>query len=236
MRIGSYIDARQSMYPCEAWLLAQETQTQLVVPPFSTLYGFVVSANTDDAVQIVASPRPGARAKCLGRAGRGQYFCYATGPQPATLGIAKGADASVFAVIRHGFRGQTLVGGPIEASGRLCYIDNCSDSLLIYPPRRGDPSLSHLSFPAGVSQSFHIHPSIRLGVVARGAGHACLADQELPLNPGTLFCIEERELHRFRTDSGRLDVIAFHPDGDWGPTDHDHPMLNRTYLTASRST
>jgi hypothetical protein len=27
-----------------------------------------------------------------------------------------------------------------------------------------------------------------------------------------------------------LDVIAFHPDSDWGPTDGTHPMLNRTYL------
>ena len=103
-----------------------------------------------------------------------------------------------------------------------------------YPPRRGDPSLNHLSFPAGVRQSFHIHPSIRLGVVARGTGFACFADQEIPLVAGTLFCIEERELHRFRTEDERLDVIAFHPDGDWGPTDQDHPMLNRTYLAAVR--
>jgi hypothetical protein len=27
-----------------------------------------------------------------------------------------------------------------------------------------------------------------------------------------------------------MDVIAFHPDSDWGPTDEKHPMLNRTYL------
>jgi mannose-6-phosphate isomerase-like protein (cupin superfamily) len=103
-----------------------------------------------------------------------------------------------------------------------------------WPPRKGDPSLNHLSFPAGVRQSFHIHPSIRLGVVANGSGFACFADREMPLTAGTLFCIEERELHRFRTEDQRLDVIAFHPDGDWGPTDQDHPMLNRTYLSAAR--
>ncbi len=172
--------------------------------------------------------------KRLRSVGPGQYFCHATEDEPATLTLDADADAQVFSVIRHGFRGQGLVGGPIEASGRLCYIDNCSDSLLVYPPRRGDPSLNHLSFPAGVRQSFHIHPSIRLGVVARGAGFACLTDQEIPLTAGTLFCIEERELHRFRTEDQRLDVIAFHPDGDWGPTDQDHPMLNRTYLAAVR--
>jgi hypothetical protein len=71
-------------------------------------------------------------------------------------------------------------------------------------------------------------------VVANGSGFACFADREMPLTAGTLFCIEERELHRFRTEDQRLDVIAFHPDGDWGPTDQDHPMLNRTYLSAAR--
>jgi hypothetical protein len=27
-----------------------------------------------------------------------------------------------------------------------------------------------------------------------------------------------------------MDVIAFHPDSDWGPTDGIHPMLNRTFI------
>jgi mannose-6-phosphate isomerase-like protein (cupin superfamily) len=220
------------MYPCEAYLLSSHAQGQLTVPPFSTVYGYVVSADVDNAVHIVASPGAGSCPK-RSKAGRGQYFCHATDGQPARVKIAKNADATVFVVIRHGFRGQPLVGGPIEASGRLCYIDRCSDSLLVYPPRRGDPSLSHLSFPAGVEQSFHIHPSMRLGVVARGTGFATLADREVALKPGTLFAIEEREPHRFRTSGGRLDVIAFHPDGDWGPTDHDHPMRNRTYLAAN---
>ena len=232
MKTGMYIDARHGMYPSQAWLLSRDETAHITVPPFSTLYGFVVSADAEQAAHIIAGPHGTATSKRLRSVGPGQYFCHATGDEPATLTIDDDADAQVFAVIRHGFRGQGLVGGPIEASGRLCYIDNCSDSLLVYPPRRGDPSLNHLSFPADVRQSFHIHPSIRLGVVARGAGFACLTDQEIPLAAGTLFCIEERELHRFRTEDQRLDVIAFHPDGDWGPTDQDHPMLNRTYLAA----
>ena len=28
--------------------------------------------------------------------------------------------------------------------------------------------------------------------------------------------------------NGFLDVIAWHPDSDFGPTDQDHPMINRT--------
>lgn len=230
MQTGDYIDARHGMYPSQAWRLSQETQTHLTVPPFSTLYGYVITGAADGAAHLVAGQHASVPGALLRNAGQGQYFCHATGAEAATLSLAGEGDAQIFAVVRHGFRGQGLVGGPIEASGRLCYIDNCSDSLLVYPPRRGDPSLNHLSFPANVRQSFHIHPSIRLGVVARGTGFACFADREIALTVGTLFCIEERELHRFRTEAERLDVIAFHPDGDWGPTDQDHPMLNRTYL------
>lgn len=234
MQTGTYIDARHSMYPCQSWLLSKPTKDHITVPPYCTLYGFVVAGHADRAASIIAGSGSADEPKVLRQAGQGQYFCHTTGSEPATLVLGEDSDAQVFAVIRHGFRGQGLVGGPIESSGRLCYIDNCSDSLLVYPPRKGDPSLNHLSFPAGVRQSFHIHPSIRLGVVASGSGHACFADREISLTVGTMFCIEERELHRFRTDDQRLDVIAFHPDGDWGPTDHDHPMLNRTYLSAAR--
>ena len=234
MKTGAYIDARHSMYPCQSWLLSKPIKDHITVPPFCTLFGFVVSGHADRAASIIAGAAGADEPKVLRQAGQGQYFCHVTDSESATLVLGEGDDAQVFAVIRHGFRGQGLVGGPIEASGRLCYIDNCSDSLLVYPPRKGDPSLNHLSFPAGVRQSFHIHPSIRLGVVASGSGFACFADREIPLTVGTLFCIEERELHRFRTEDQRLDVIAFHPDGDWGPTDQDHPMLNRTYLSAAR--
>lgn len=234
MKTGTYIDARHSMYPSQAWLLSRAIKDHITVPPFCTLFGFVVCGDAERAASIIAGSGSTDDSKVLRQAGQGQYFCHATGSEPATLLLDDDSDAQVFAVIRHGFRGQGLVGGPIEDSGRLCYIDNCSDSLLVYPPRKGDPSLNHLSFPAGVRQSFHIHPSIRLGVVASGSGYACFADREIALTAGTLFCIEERELHRFRTEDQRLDVIAFHPDGDWGPTDQDHPMLNRTYLSAVR--
>ncbi|PPU93761.1 cupin domain-containing protein [Xanthomonas albilineans] len=231
MKTGAYIDARQSMYPCQSWLLSKPIKNHITIPPFCTLYGFVVSAPTDRTASIIVGAGSTDKPKVLRQANQGQYFCHATGSEHAVLMLDEGVMA--FAVIRHGFRGQGLVGGPIEMSGRLCYIDNCSDSLLVYPPRKGDPSLNHLSFPAGVRQSFHIHPSIRLGVVASGSGFACFAGREIPLTAGTLFCIEERELHRFRTDDQSLNVIVFHPDGDWGPTDQAHPMLNRTYLSAA---
>ena len=159
----------------------------------------------------------------------GQYFsCWSWGCNELRY------SGKVGIITRIGFRGQDMVGGPLEDSGRLVYIDGCSDSLLIYPPRQGDPSVSALFFPQHVEQSYHIHPSIRIGMVISGSGTACVKEdkineKEIPLTPGTLFCIEERELHRFKTNQSNMVVMAFHPDGDWGPTDHNHTMLNRTY-------
>ena len=135
---------------------------------------------------------------------------------------------------RIGFMGQSVIGGPIEDKGRLSYIDGCSDTILVYPPRMGDPSLNYLYFPPNITQSFHTHPTIRLGVVVNGSGYASLSDNEdsdILLSEGDMFCLEPQELHRFRTTKSHMRIVVYHPDGDWGPTDHNHIMLNRTYLT-----
>jgi len=119
MKTGMYIDARHGMYPSQAWLLSRDETEHITVPPFSTLYGFVVSADTEQAAHIIEGPHETAMSKRLRSVGPGQYFCHATDDEPVTLTLDDDADAQVFAVIRHGFRGQGLVGGPIEASGRL---------------------------------------------------------------------------------------------------------------------
>ena len=31
-----------------------------------------------------------------------------------------------------------------------------------------------------------------------------------------------------------MDVIAYHPDSDWGPTHREHPMLNRTLVKGEK--
>ena len=37
--------------------------------------------------------------------------------------------------------------------------------------------------------------------------------------------------HAFETPEGsELDVVAFHPDSDFGPAPKDHPMVNRTIV------
>jgi len=37
-------------------------------------------------------------------------------------------------------------------------------------------------------------------------------------------------LHSFFTFDESMDVLAWHPDSDFGPTDENHPMKNRTYI------
>ncbi|MDW8307718.1 MAG: AraC family ligand binding domain-containing protein, partial [Leptospiraceae bacterium] len=134
-------------------------------------------------------------------------------------------DAGVIVLIeRLGYQAMQQV-GLVERKGRLSYIDDCSDSLLCAPARAGDPCLNHLHFPPGILQAQHTHPTIRLGVIARGRGKVWGPGYEQDLLTGDVFCLEEGERHSFKTDQDTMDVIAYHPDSDWGPTDGQHPML-----------
>lgn len=130
-----------------------------------------------------------------------------------------------------GYRGFNLCGGPIEETGRLRYIDGCTDTLLVPPVRKGDPCFNHLHFPKGIVQTPHTHPSVRTGVVLRGRGECVSPDEaSIPLVPGVVFIIETGAVHSFNSHDESMDIIAFHPDSDTGPTDDDHPMVNRTIV------
>lgn len=131
-----------------------------------------------------------------------------------------------------GYNGLNVFGGPIEPTGRLRYIDGCTDTLLVPPVRKGDPCLNHLHFPSGIVQTPHTHPSIRSGIVFRGQGVCVLPQRKepVPLIPGYAFIIQTDAVHSFNTDDAAMDVIAFHPDSDTGMTDEDHPMINRTIV------
>lgn len=122
------------------------------------------------------------------------------------------------------------IAGPVEGRGRLRYIDGCTDSLLIPPQMRGEPCLNHLHFPPSVEQTFHSHPSFRAGVVLRGSGRCDADGGPHPLAEGDVFHIPAEARHRFVTTDTSMDVIAFHPDSDFGPTHDDHPMINRTLV------
>jgi quercetin dioxygenase-like cupin family protein len=212
---GVTIGALDSMYPSRLTVTAGGTFGAAT----STTYGYLL--------------RGGARIEHNGAGydlNEGAYFSL-----PGEFEVKSG-DLVVL-VERIGVRGQVIVGA-VEKKGRLSYIDGCSDSMLVYPARLGDPVFNHLHFPKGIVQTQHTHPSIRLGIVARGRGHAWQqADKshegwEYELAPGSVFLLEEQEMHSFRTDKAAetMDVIAYHPDSDWGPVDGNHPMLNRTYI------
>ena len=144
------------------------------------------------------------------------------------------------------YKAYTSIGGTVEEIGRLKYIDGCTDSLLIPPVKKGDPCLNHLHFPKNITQTPHTHPSHRIGIVIRGEGECVTPFGNLPLVEGCIFVIKEydgKELykgldgklyeagtHKFDTKDSSMDVIAFHPDSDFGAEDEFHPMINRTIV------
>jgi len=129
------------------------------------------------------------------------------------------------------YRGMFQLGGPVEESGRLRYIDGCSDTLLIAPPMLGDPCLNLLHIPRGTGQTPHTHPSLRVGMVLAGAGICRTPDGDVRLSPGLVFAIRADGLHSFHTGEHPLRIVAWHPDSDFGPTHESHPMLNRTLVS-----
>lgn len=152
---------------------------------------------------------------------------YAVIPSECTIETENGLAVAIHFPEAHGFR---QFGGPIESTGRLTYIDGCTDTLLVCPPRLGAPCLNHLHIPAGTDQSFHTHPSDRLGAILSGGGWCDTPNGTFELAAGVAWYIPTGCEHRFRTESASLDVIAWHPDSDFGPTDDNHPMINRTVL------
>jgi quercetin dioxygenase-like cupin family protein len=154
--------------------------------------------------------------------GEGMYFAV-----PGEMHMEGGTG---IVVTREGYRGVFHLGGPIEPTGRLRYIDGCTDSLLIPPVRKGDPCLNLLHLPPGTRQTPHTHPSLRIGMVVRGAGRCVTPAGEVALAPGRAFIIRAGALHCFYTEDEPLVVVAYHPDSDFGPTNEDHPMINRTTI------
>ena len=190
------------------------TEAALSLPVAATAYGMVT---TGQARLSDAQTGPFAL-------GAGMFFVLPDG------GEIRGGGG--LTVTLSGYRGLRQVGGPLETAGRLRYIDGCSDTLLICPPRVGDPCLNHLHIPPHTDQTPHTHPSARIGVILRGTGECRTPDGVYPLRPGMGWYIPTACLHSFFTEKEALDVIAWHPDSDFGPRDDDHPMINRTVIPA----
>jgi len=184
----------------------------LELPPEGTHFGYVFSGT--------------ARIEC--KSGffditQGMYFAI-----PGS-GSVRGHGHGII-VSRYSYFGFFQIGGPIEPDGRLRYIDSCTDSLLIPPIEMGDACLNLLCFHAGVDQTPHTHPSMRVGIVVDGTGLCRAEDEEIPLTPGQAFIIPAGQIHAFATRGSTMRIIAYHPDSDFGPTHHDHPMINRTIV------
>lgn len=139
-------------------------------------------------------------------------------------------DGEALIVTRIGYRGFFTIGGPIERTGRLRYIDGCSDSVLIAPPLLGDPCLNFLSVPPGIDQTAHTHPSIRVGIIVSGSGVCRSPTGEQPLRPKDVFILPRDMVHSFHTLDDSLRIVVYHPDSDCGPSDDQHPMVTRTLV------
>lgn len=216
MLTSNSISQLDSMYPCHSWMIEKQEFTLPNWARYCSVYGYSYGLN-----KIIVDGK-------TYNLDQNQYFAFSV-----TESLHSTVDSKLFIVVRLGYKVVNQLGW-VEKQGRLTYIDGCSDSLLVYPSRLGDSSLNLLYFPPGIDQTFHRHPSIRLGCVIDGYGfseHGEL-NKEITneLNVGTSFGLIEQERHRFKTTDGSMTIIAFHPDGDWGPTDHNHTMLNRTYL------
>lgn len=212
LRTGCLFDGRDGEFPTLLYAWTDDETLPLANPTADALFGYVYQGPTrldaeHNSYRLIT----------------GQYFCISEG-----LELSGGAG---ILVRRVGFCGQNLLGGPVEAVGRLRYINGCTDSLLIPPVKFGSPCLNALYFPRAIDQTPHTHPSIRVGITASGRGHCISPQRTEALLPGKAFVIHAGGVHSFRTDreSGMV-VIAYHPDSDFGPQDEDHPMINRTIV------
>ena len=220
---GPLFDLSDDPHPTQATGWGHQSQEPISLESNATHYGFVVKGNP----LLTAATTAGGQTVTLCP---GMYFCV---PGEMTIAGGKGVIIS-----RLDFQGVFSVGGPIEEQGRLRYIDGCSDSLLVHPSLKGNPCLNHLHFPTHIDQTRHTHPSIRVGIVARGRGRCVVPENDdgsgpeisIPLVPGQVFLIPTDGQHSFFTDDQTMDVIAYHPDSDTGPDHDDHPMVNRTLV------
>jgi mannose-6-phosphate isomerase-like protein (cupin superfamily) len=118
----------------------------------------------------------------------------------------------------------------VNTPGHLSYIDGCSNSNIIDPPRNGDPCVNYLFIPKNTDQTFHTHPSVRIILILSGQGVCSLKDSEIPLIPGQVYNLPRHTIHRFKTTDDSLSVMVFHPDSDSGPKDEANPMKTRTLI------
>lgn len=208
IEFGHLLSRPQSQHPVE---LFGWTDEYLQLPTTGTCFGMVTA---DDTVLNTNNANL--------KLNQGMFFVVNTG------GSVQGGQGLV--IFYPNYIGLSQIGGPLETKGRLHYIDGCSDTLWVCPPRLGEPCLNHLHIPPHTDQTQHTHPSDRIGVIMYGEGECRTPDGVYQLRPGMGWVIPAGAKHSFFTQDVALDVLAWHPDSDFGPQDENHPMLNRTIL------
>lgn len=151
---------------------------------------------------------------------------YAAVPGPARV---SGEGIALLALHKR-WTGMFTLGGPLENGGRLRYIDGCTDTGLIQPPRQGDPCLNYLHFPGGIRQTEHTHPSHRVGLIYSGSGLCHTPEAVHEMRRHAIFVLPTGTKHFFETSHDTMRIMVFHPDSDFGPTDESHQMLNATLI------
>lgn len=220
------------LFRCSTWGVdlynfTSRSTTKLDITAQGATYGFVCNGSLNVYDKI---------SKAQFNVSRHQYWTTSGSCKiDASVSLNEKEKAHVFVVQKNNFQSLATMGGPIEKRGRLQYIDGCSDSVLLPPPKLGDPCLNLLYFPTNIKQTEHTHPSIRVGAIASGSGFCLLHDgtDPVPLTAGDLFVIPQDLIHSFETKDDDMRVIAFHPDSDCGPTDESHPMINKTIISPS---
>jgi quercetin dioxygenase-like cupin family protein len=203
------LDSRSEMYPSIAHVIENHA---CELTPYSTTFGVVLHGHVSINGREIHTH---------------EFFSI---PTVATQTIQAHGRTVLFS--RLGFMGQHIVAGKVDIKGRVSYIDGCTDSVLVYPPRKGDACLNSLYFPSQIDQTWHTHPTVRLGCVIAGQGVSHTRGGDFALNTGDVFMIEPHELHKFSTmNSDGMTIVAYHPDSDFGPTDEDHPMKNKTFIS-----
>lgn len=148
--------------------------------------------------------------------------------------ISKLSESATIVIINmagfNGLEDKVTILDKKDSPGNLSYIDGCSNTNIIDPPRNGDPCINYLHIPAGTDQTFHTHPSVRIILILDGNGECSLKDRDIPLEAGQVYNLSRHVIHRFKTTDKSLSVMVFHPDSEDGPRDEHNPMKSRTYL------
>ncbi|MGB3401995.1 MAG: AraC family ligand binding domain-containing protein [Microcoleaceae cyanobacterium] len=154
----------------------------------------------------------------------GMYFCL------PNQGKIEGKNSAGIIISYLNYKGVFSLGGSLESTGRLAYIDGGTNSVLIPPILVGNPCINGMYFPPNINQTMHTHPSYRIGIIVEGSVEIETPKSSTHLESGSIFLIPANSLHKFNIHQKGLTAVMFHPDSNTGYTHQNNPMLKRTIV------